>query len=333
MKQYVAKDTGISMNSIRDPKIWKVILKINVISLPLGLIAAHFMNPYIAVIISVCSCLIIMLKYLKQRGKDIAELTHYIREINDNNFDYDFKSYKEGELSILHTELNKITVTLKMMNKNLEASNEFLKKSLADISHQLKTPITSLMLTNEIILEETHHSPFAIQNQNQLFRLNTLVTSLLKFIKLESNTFLMDKKTVQCDAFLNTLIRLVEPQLHSIKIEIQLNAVSFEIDEVWFTEAIYNILNNKMRYAKSRINIEIENTYFNTRIRIKDDGVKIEKRLREKLFERFYKSSNDDPTGLGIGLAMTKEIIQKHQGTIRVVDDNTFEILLPLSDI
>ncbi|MDE8313863.1 HAMP domain-containing sensor histidine kinase [Erysipelothrix rhusiopathiae] len=317
------------MKIFRDKKIARLFIQSIFVGVSVGLLCAYFFNTYLGIIAGVLCSLISVYRYLLYRSRDIELLTEYLRRLNDSNYDYELNTYEEGELSILHSELNKITILLKTMNQNLDANNTFLKKSLTDISHQLQTPITSLLLTNDILRNENPDNDFLLQNQEQLDRLESLITALLLLIRLESNTIEMDKKRVNTDDFINNLKLNMSSKSRILHFETRVDANLIYIDNKWFLEAIINILDNKTRYAKDTIFMSIEENVFETQIMISDDGEEIETEIREKVFERFFKKNSANSNSVGVGLAISKEIIEKHGGTVRIVEKNTFEIKIP----
>lgn len=323
------KDTYTNMKIFRDRKIALLFIQSIVIGISVGLICSYFINSFLGTLVGVLCTLVFVYRYLVKRNREIEALTEYLKRLNDNNFDYELNIYEEGELSILHSELNKITILLKTMNHNLDANNTFLKKSLTDISHQLKTPITSLLLTNDILRDEAPDNDFLLQNQEQLERLESLITSLLLLVRLESNTIEMDKKLVNTDDFMNSLKLNMSSNSSKLNFETRVSAKSIYVDNKWFLEAIINILDNKTRYARDTIFLTIEENVFETQIMISDNGEAIEQELREKVFERFFKRDSDNSKSVGVGLAISKEIIEKHGGSVRIIEKNTFEIRIP----
>lgn len=317
------------MKIFRDKKIARLFVQSICIGMLSGLVGLYFFNSYVGVLIGVLCSLLLVYYYLLQRNREIEALTEYLKRLNDNNYNYELNTYEEGELSILHSELNKITILLKTMNQSLEANNSFLKKSLTDISHQLKTPITSLLLTNEILRDENPDNEFLLQNQEQLERLESLISSLLLLVRLESNTIEMNKEVVNAEDFMNSLELNLSSYSRRIVFETEVSIDSLYIDKKWFLEAVINILDNKTRYATDTILMTLEENVFETQIMISDNGAEIELPLREKIFERFFKRDSDNSKSVGIGLAISKEIVEKHGGSVRIVDINTFEIRIP----
>lgn len=329
MLLFVDKDTDTSMKILRDKKIAHLFAQSIILGVSVGFLCAYFMDSYFGILAGILCSLILVYRYLLHRSREIEELTEYLKRLNDNSHEYELNTYEEGELSILHSELNKITVLLKTMNRNLNANNSFLKKSLTDISHQLKTPITALLLTNDILRDESPDNDFLLQNQEQLVRLESLITSLLLLVRLESNTIEMDKKRVNTDNFVRSLKLNISSKSNKLDIETRVDANTIYVDEKWFLEAIINILDNKTRYAQNSIFMTIEENVFETQIMISDDGEAIAKELRDKVFERFFKTNSVNSKSVGVGLAISKEIIEKQGGSVRIVEKNTFEIRMP----
>lgn len=293
------------------------------IALVLGLGFNFLFNGTVGVLTSMAYVSYALIK----RNLEIKKLNLYLKQINSGKSHYDISDYKEGELSILRSELSKTTLMLQTTNEKLIQQQEFLYNSLSDISHQLKTPLTGMTLMNEVLLSKVDgdSKEFVLESQSQVERLEWLVVSLLKLIQLEAESIVLVKEPVQSR-------KLIESTLHHISLDKEVNLIGDDVlircDLQWTQEALINILNNKNRYANKVITIETSRNRLNTMIRISDDGSEIKISEREKLFERFYKGEQASSESVGIGLALSKEIIVQQGFHIFIEDKNTFVIVI-----
>lgn len=167
----------------------------------------------------------------------------YLKKLNQDDYTYDIATYQEGELSILHSELNKTTVTLKQNNEEMRKSKAFLNQSLEDISHQLKTPLTSLSLLNELMDD----SELVAHSRIQIDRLEWLVVSLLKLVQLDAKAIQYKKEHIDINDLINESLSYVETLIKNDEIEILYETKHSTIwcDPKWTQEALLNILITK----------------------------------------------------------------------------------------
>lgn len=264
---------------------------------------------------------------LKKRDQEIRNLTLYLKRLNQDDYSYDIASYQEGELSILHSEINKTTVTLKQNNEEIRKSKVFLNQLLEDISHQLKTPVTSLSLLNELMDD----SEMVAHSRIQIDRLEWLVVSLLKLAQLDVKAIQYKKEHMDITDLINASLSYVETLIKNSDIEINYESKHATIwcDPKWTQEALVNILKNKIKYAQKTITIEIEENRLFTILKVSDDGPEIENKAR--VFERFYKGNDQDSSSVGIGLSLTQTILNQQDIRISVEEENTFHILFSKS--
>lgn len=270
----------------------------------------------------------IFIKYNNSKDKKLSEITKYIEEINNKNYKLDIEDNTEDELSILKNEIYKVTVMLKETAENSLKDKINLKDSLSDISHQLKTPLTSIIIMIDEILE---NEDMDIATRNDFFKdikreitnINFLVASLLKLSKFDANTIKFFNKEEYIDKIVKEAVKNVSLlcDLKNIKINFNGNKESkVKCDFKWQVEAITNILKNCIEHSNtnSKISINYEENKIYSKIEIKDEGVGIDKEDLPHIFERFYKGKNSSNDSIGIGLALTKSIIEKNNGYISV---------------
>lgn len=275
----------------------------------------------------------------KRRDKKIQDIIKYIEEINRKNYDLEIEKNSEDELSSLKNELYKITVMLKEQADISLKDKKALQTSIEDISHQLKTPLTSISIMLDNIrenpeMEERTRQKFIYEINRQIEWINWLVISLLKLSKLDSNTATFVKRDISVRELIDNVIQnLAIPidikQQHLI---VDGKEAKFKGDYNWQLEAITNIVKNCIEHTPENKNIYInfEENSFYTKIVVRDEGVGIDKQDVKHIFERFYKGKNSSENSVGIGLALAKSIIEKDGGYITCSSElnvgTTFEI-------
>lgn len=275
-----------------------------------------------------CLLFIFFLLNSKKEKQKIDLLTEYLMRINQEDYHLDMLSNTEDEFSKLKNEIYKTAITLNEQKNISIQDKEALKDSISDISHQLKTPLTSItiMLDNIIDdeqMEEEIKKEFLGDIHRKINHINFLVQSLLKLSKFDANTILFHKEEVLADQIITSAIDNVSllAEIKNSKINYKENSkIKIKVDEKWQIEAITNILKNSLEHMKenSEINIEIKDNKIYTRIAITDDGTGIDKEDIEHIFERFYRGKNTASDSVGIGLALAKTIIEKDSGSISV---------------
>lgn len=263
--------------------------------------------------------------YLKKQGKELKEILKYLKDINRGLYNLKIEENEEDDLSLLKNELAKTTIMLKEVASNNLKDKVLLKESLEDLSHQLRTPLTSITLILDSLnsKEETDRLESYKDMKRLILNLNFLVNSLLKLARFDANTITFKEENFLIDNLLNEVIENVNmlADLKNIKI-IKNNNINNKLkgDFKWQVEAITNIIKNCIEHSKDNSFIEInhdENKLY-TRIIIKDQGVGISKDDLKHIFERFYKGKNSSSDSVGIGLALAKTIIEKDNGFITV---------------
>ena len=270
--------------------------------------------------------------YSRKREKNINEITEYIRQINKKNYELKIDSISEDELSILKNEIYKTTVMLKETAENSKKDKVDLKKSLEDISHQIRTPLTSIIIMLDNIIEnqnmdEKTKNNFIREIRRNIININFLVENILKLSKLESNTVEYKKEKNFLTNILKESIKNVSLLCDLKNIKIVINGeknIKMTCDIKWQIEAITNILKNCIEYSEENQKIYVEYNQNNvyTKITIKDFGKGISDKDLPNIFKRFYKGKNSSKDSIGIGLALSKAIIEEDNGNIEVVSSN-----------
>jgi signal transduction histidine kinase len=261
-----------------------------------------------------------------RRYKKLATLGSEIDKILHGNESINLEDYSEGELSFLQSEILKLTVQLREQAWSLKQDKQYLASSIADISHQIRTPLTSI----NIILSLISKSDLSEERKKSLFneldtllrRIDWLITTLLKISRLDTGTVKFKKEKIMVSELISHAVAPIAISLDLREQEINTTITgneSFIGDLSWTVEAIENILKNCMEHTQrgGRIKItSLENALF-TEIIITDNGPGIDKEDLPYLFERFYKGKNSNNQSFGIGLALARMIIVNQNGTIK----------------
>lgn len=271
---------------------------------------------------------IVLISYLIDyfvRRKRLQEIDHYMNEILRGNESLDIRDYKEGYFSKLKNDIYKVTIKLREAKDASLNSKKELQHTLQDISHQLKTPLTSMNVLNELLekeLPKAKRKELCAKNQAQLDRIEWLVTSLLKISMLDSGTVTLKKEQVSIKELIMDAIKPIQIPIElkglELKIEVpsKLNA---NLDYNWTVEALLNIIKNAYEHTeKGTITITAKENPIYTEITIKDTGCGISEEDIHHVFERFYRGKSSDKESIGIGLNMSKKIINLEQGDISV---------------
>ena len=270
----------------------------------------------------------IYLIYVITQEKKIAEINEYIKQINNKNYILKIEENNNGELSKLRNELYKTTVLLKETAEISEKEKENLSTAIADISHQLKTPLTSIRIMLDNIqddpdMEKEVREDFLREISKQIDWISSLVVSLLKIAKFDAGTIKMENNEINAKNLIDNIISNLAILMKLKNIEIITNVdekATFIADYKWQQEALTNILKNAIEHSKqnSRIYITVENTNLFLKIIIKDEGSGIDKEDLKHIFQRFYKTKNSSENSIGIGLPLAKAIIEQSNGYIKV---------------
>ncbi len=275
----------------------------------------------------VLSLILILIYYIStyRRYRKIAALAGNINKLLHGDNSIFFENYSEGELGILHSEIYKMTVRLREQQQKLLNDKVYLANSIADISHQIRTPLTSINLLVQLLSELDISNERRYQLVHELYgllsRIDWLISTLLKISKLDTGTVQFKEENISLETLINKSCStlLVPIELHGQ--ELVINAAGdFVGDIAWTCEAIGNIVKNCMEHTPEGGKIEIEaveNALY-TEIVIKDNGTGISKEDMPHIFERFYKGKNSSETSFGIGLALSRMIITSQNGTVKV---------------
>lgn len=238
------------------------------------------------------------------------------------------RDYEEGELSVLASQIEKMTLRLTESAGAIAAEKQHLADSLADISHQLRTPLTTMNLTITMLrdpaLTNEKRMELAGEMRSLLCRTECLVDTLLKLSKLDAGSVILKQETVSVEELIFQAVSpiIIPMELRGQTLSVRCHGTSFVGDPVWSAEALGNILKNCMEHTPENGNISVtaEETPLFTQIEITDTGPGFDPKDIPHLFERFYKGTNAAENSYGIGLALARTVIHTQNGTIKAVN-------------
>lgn len=254
----------------------------------------------------------------------VSQITEYISGNHEARIDCD----EEGEVYRLFHEVNSLVTILNAHVEQERRSKQFLKNTISDISHQLKTPLAALNIYNGLLQGEAVDVPeiqeFTSLSEKELDRINTLVQNLLKITKLDAGSIVLEKKPEDVAEMMNDVELRFSYRAEQEQKKLVLfgeEDIFLSCDRDWILEAVDNIVKNAMDHTKSGDNIEIKwrKSASIVQIQIKDNGSGIHPEDLHHIFKRFYRSRfSKDQQGIGLGLPLAKMIIEAHNGTIEV---------------
>lgn len=298
----------------------------------LGIIATIILSVICLFFSKVCALLCFLLGasltvlftiVVHKRNTRLNELNDYLSLVCSGHYELDVFDNTEGELSILKNNIYKVVTILRTQNEMLRKDRLYLADSLADISHQLKTPLTSMMVMTDLLKDEQSEekkTEFISVIENQLDKMKWLITNLLKLSKLDAGTVEFRK-----ESFLS--IELIEEAVMPFALSLDIKGIGFENDieefsilgdKAWTIEAVQNIIKNCIEHTErdGKITISSKRTNLFDEVRISDNGIGISEADLPHIFERFYHGKNSSKDSVGIGLALAKTVLEKENGTI-----------------
>lgn len=272
----------------------------------------------------------ISIVYHRLQEKKIQDLILYLMKVQDRLVLPDIEKYNEGNLGILQSEIYKLVVLLSEQSHTAKKEREYLAKMLSDISHQIKTPLTSITIMTELLenpdLSEEKRTEFIEKIDLQVSRITWLIKNLLTLSQLEADMLKLKKEQITVKELLWKACQPFEIMAEVKEIELIVKVdegMKLTCDSHWTMEAISNIVKNCIEHTPSggRVSICAEQNNFGTNIQIMDTGEGIGKEHLPHIFERFYKGGNSCTNSVGIGLAMSKQIIMQQNGIIKVTSE------------
>ena len=269
---------------------------------------------------------LIIYKNIFYKIKSISSKTE---ELIKQNYSVDIDNFENGDLGILTSNFIEMVNVIREGKEREKKEKIFLRDIISDISHQLKTPLSSLKVFNELLLnnlvENTNDkNKILLESKNQINRLEWLILSMLKLARLEAKSINFNIKEDNLYTTLEKSIKILDSQIkekgHTVILNCPLE-IQLLHDRQWLIEAIVNILKNSIEYTKDNgeIIVSVEKNSILTKIKIKDNGIGIEEKDLYKIFERFYRINNEvNANSIGIGLSLSKKIIEGQGGNIKV---------------
>ena len=286
---------------------------------------------YVILSVSVCIAFglafaVLFLGYLKIQKKQTMDIAKRIERINLGDYSLQIDRNSEDELSLLDNQIYRTAVKFREQAENSNKDKENLQKSLSDISHQLKTPLTSIIVMVDNILDDDD-MPLEIRREflndikHNTNTISFLVQSLLKLSKLDAEAVKFRYEQVEVKSIVDECIKntAVMAEILGVRLETDCNDIILDCDRKWLCEAVTNIIKNCIEHSQNgNIKITADQNKLYTKISIKDNGSGITKEDLPHIFERFYKGKNSSDDSVGIGLSLAKTIIEKQGGYISV---------------
>ena len=282
---------------------------------------------FIFIVLIFLLIIITILSYFKKLYKDIKDMTEYVYNSSEGRA-FDMKNRnQEGQIGLLKTELLKMTNILKEKAELLQKEKIFLNDTMSDISHQLRTPMTSLMILNDLMYDDLPNEvkiDFLDKIKHQLNRMDCLIKSMLKLSKVDAKVIDFKKEKINIKELIHkaTAPIIIPMEIKNQNLIIEGDDTSSYIGDMsWSVEALVNIIKNCVEHTKEngQIHISYEENPIYSKIIIKDSGEGIDKKDIAHIFKRFYRGKSSSKTeSVGIGLAMAKSIINSQNGDISV---------------
>lgn len=270
--------------------------------------------------------IILALSYFRKIYEDIKDMTDYVYNSSEGR-KFEMKNRnQDGQIGLLKTELIKMTNILKEKAELLNNEKIFLNNTISDISHQLKTPMTSLVILNDLMYEDLPKETkieFLDKIKSQLNRMEWLVKSMLKLSKVEAKVINFEKKEVKINELIKRAVApsLIPMEIKNIELSISGDENTSYIGDInWSSEAFVNIIKNCIEHTPQggKVNINYDQNSLYCEVVIKDSGEGVDKKDLPHIFKRFYKGKTSKEDSVGIGLAMSKSIIESQNGDIYV---------------
>lgn len=323
---------------MNDKEIRIILIVSSVLTAVLSVICAFFSKICAALCLALGIILIIVFTFVtKRRYKNLNDLNDYLSLVCKGIYDMNIDDNTEGELSILKNNLYKVITLLQSQNEYLKNDKLYLADSIADISHQLKTPLTSMMVMCELL--ENEESPdkrqeFVAVINNQLSKMKWLITNILKISKLDADATEFKREEVSISKVLDDSLKpfVLTAELKNVAIQNGANDFVFNGDESWTVEAVSNIVKNCLEHTNDggKIIISSGSTNLYNKLTISDNGCGIAEEDLPHIFERFYHGKNSSKDSVGIGLALAKTVFEKENASVSVESEqgrgSVFEI-------
>lgn len=315
------------MKFFGNPEVFRLTIIDIVLTAAFTLIAFFAVSPLCAAVVCAASVAVAAVNLIAtfRRYRRISRLSEAVDRVLHHDEEINFADYTEGELAILQNELFKMTERLREQSESLKKDKIYLSELITDISHQLRTPLTSMNLIVSLLEKPSLNDEVRLSHTAELTKLLTrmdwLIDALLKMSKLDAGTAKMKKERIAVSALLDAALAplAVLTDIRQQKVNVTCDReTEFTGDLRWQTEAVGNIIKNCIEHTGTADVIDIcahENAVF-TEITVTDNGPGIDPADLPHLFDRFYKGKNSSETGIGVGLALARMIITSQNGTV-----------------
>lgn len=289
-----------------------------------------------SVLFIICFCM-----YLRRRKKDIFELQDYMDKISRGNYELEINDNSEDELSSLKNSLYKIMVYMKEQADSARIKKVMLAQSVSDISHQLKTPLTS----TQVLLDNLNDNPdmdystrkkFTYEALNQVNGMSWMIVSMLKLSRIDAGVVEFNNENISINKIIEEAVGNLEVIAEIKNVNIEKNIDNRNEDELnksdiyikgdynWNREALQNIIKNAIEHSndKGTVKINITDNDVYTAVYITNRGEKLSDKQQKQIFERYYSEAKYEDNSMGIGLPLAKAVIEKQGGYISVESDD-----------
>ena len=289
-----------------------------------------------SVLFIICFCM-----YLRRRKKDIFELQDYMDKISRGNYELEINDNSEDELSSLKNSLYKIMVYMKEQADSARIKKVMLAQSVSDISHQLKTPLTS----TQVLLDNLNDNPdmdystrkkFIYEALNQVNGMSWMIVSMLKLSRIDAGVVEFNNENISINKIIEEAVGNLEVIAEIKNVNIEKNIDNRNEDELnksdiyikgdynWNREALQNIIKNEIEHSndKGTVKINITDNDVYTAVYITNRGEKLSDKQQKQIFERYYSEAKYEDNSMGIGLPLAKAVIEKQGGYISVESDD-----------
>lgn len=289
-----------------------------------------------SVLFIICFCM-----YLRRRKKDIFQLQDYMDKISRGNYELEINDNSEDELSSLKNSLYKIMVYMKEQADSARIKKVMLAQSVSDISHQLKTPLTS----TQVLLDNLNDNPdmdystrkkFIYEALNQVNGMSWMIVSMLKLSRIDAGVVEFNNENISINKIIEDAVGNLEVIAEIKNVNIEKNIDNRNEDELnksdiyikgdynWNREALQNIIKNAIEHSKDKgtVKINITDNDVYTAVYITNRGEKLSDKQQKQIFERYYSEAKYEDNSMGIGLPLAKAVIEKQGGYISVESDD-----------
>lgn len=260
--------------------------------------------------------------YKKEKEKNIEYLDQLKEKMEKiSKGDYSITIDEINSLGVVYDELYKLVLELRESKELATKDKIKLKENLEDISHQLKTPISSIEIMLE--LSKSTGEDYTEKIESEVLKIEHLISSMLTLAKFDANQIDFKSEEFLISEALSVAVESLETLSKENSVEVFMDVEDFKItgDFYWTVEALINIIKNSIEYSKKSVNITAKRTKLFGEVEIKDDGEGFSTVDLRRLFHRFYKSEKSK-NGVGIGLNLSKKILENHNATISAENDN-----------